>query len=109
MKRLVLFTLLFASPNLSHAFCYEQAGTEFGFSSELLQSISTTESGNQSNALNYNTNGTYDVGLMQINSRWAGTVGDNLWSRLYDPCTNVRVGAWILAQCIRTHGYSWKA
>jgi conjugal transfer pilus assembly protein TraD len=29
--------------------------------------------------------------------------------RLGDPCTNVRTGAWILAQCVRRYGYNWKA
>jgi len=109
MGRLVVLLFLLVMPNLSHAFCYEQAGAEFGVSPELLESIATTESANRSTAVNYNTNATFDVGLMQINSSWETTIGNELWSRLFDPCTNVRVGAWILAQCIRKHGYGWKA
>ena len=29
--------------------------------------------------------------------------------RLLDPCINTHVGAWILAQNIRRHGYGWDA
>ena len=46
---------------------------------------------------------------MQINSSWARVLGKELWSSLGDPCTNVKVGAWILSDCIRKHGYTWEA
>ena len=29
--------------------------------------------------------------------------------RLSDPCVNAKVGAWILAQFIQKHGYTWEA
>jgi len=46
---------------------------------------------------------------MQINSRWAKVLGKERWQKLGEPCTNVRTGAWILSQCVRRHGYNWKA
>jgi hypothetical protein len=39
----------------------------------------------------------------------ARVLGKELWSSLGDPCTNVKVGAWILSDCIRKHGYTWEA
>lgn len=48
---------------------------------------------------------------MQINSWWLprlaayGTIREHL----FDPCTNISVGAWILRQEINRHGPTWKA
>jgi soluble lytic murein transglycosylase-like protein len=104
-----VFLILSSLATAANAFCYEQAGAEYGLSPEILRSISTTESENNPYAVHLNTDGTYDVGLMQINSSWKKSVGQGLWSRLFDPCTNVRMGAWILAGCVKRYGYGWKA
>ena len=111
MKILALFILilLLQFPAAASAFCFEEAGSEYGVSPILLWSIAQHESGMKPAAICRNRNGTYDYGLMQINSSWAKELGMRRWLRLGDPCTNVRTGAWILAQCIRRHGYNWKA
>lgn len=85
------------------------AGHEFGISPRLLESIAFVESRLNPNAINHNANGSFDVGLMQINSSWYRVLGHERWRALGDPSYNIRVGAWILAQCIQRHGYSWKA
>lgn len=108
LKLLIIFTLLFVVPVTGNAFCFEEAGTIYGVSPHLLWAIAKVESGFNPAAVNYNRNGTYDFGVMQINSRWKPYLG-KLWNYLDDPCTNVKVGAWILAQCIQKHGYTWKA
>jgi hypothetical protein len=48
---------------------------------------------------------------MQINSSWAPTLRKKgiPWNTLADPCTNVKVGAWVLAQCVSDYGYTWSA
>jgi soluble lytic murein transglycosylase-like protein len=93
------------------AFCYEEAGNRYGISPNLLYAISKGESSFNPIAINYNTNGSYDYGLMQINSSWKPTLRKLgiPWGTLADPCTNVMVGAWVLSQCIRDYGYNWPA
>jgi soluble lytic murein transglycosylase-like protein len=91
------------------AFCFEEAGKQYNLPPQLLWSIAKNESNFKPDAVNINKNGSYDFGVMQINSSWAGKLGVQLWSQLADPCTNVKVGAWILSQCINDYGYGWKA
>jgi soluble lytic murein transglycosylase-like protein len=91
------------------AFCFEEAGKQYNLPPQLLWSIAKNESNFKPDVVNINKNGSYDFGVMQINSSWAGKLGVQLWSQLADPCTNVKVGAWILSQCINYYGYGWKA
>jgi|AMWB02.1.fsa_nt_gi soluble lytic murein transglycosylase-like protein len=110
-KPMILFTfilLLLSTGNL-HAFCFEEAGSLYNVSPQILWAIAMVESGFKPDAVNRNTDGSYDYGLMQINSSWAQILGGDLWSSLGDPCTNVKVGAWILSGCVRKHGYTWEA
>jgi soluble lytic murein transglycosylase-like protein len=113
--RLVILSLIFlsalCSSGTAHAFCYEEAGAMYGIAPRLLWTISKGESNFNPAAVNYNTNGSYDFGLMQINSSWAPTLRKMgiSWESLADPCTNVKVGAWVLAQCVQDYGYTWTA
>jgi soluble lytic murein transglycosylase-like protein len=95
----------------AESFCYEAAGSRYGISPHLLHAISKGESNFNPFALNRNTNGSYDFGLMQINSSWEPALRriGVPWDALADPCTNVMVGAWVLSQCIRDYGYTWPA
>lgn len=91
------------------AFCFEEAGAMYGISPTLLYAIAKIESNFNPKAINKNSNGSYDYGVMQINSSHYRTLGHEVWMSLSDPCTNVKVGAWVLAQCIRKHGQTWEA
>ena len=93
----------------SQEYCFEEAGKVYGISPVLLWAISKEESRFNPHAINFNRNGTYDYGHMQINSSWAGKIGEDVWASLGDPCRCTKVGAWILAQCIKGHGYTWEA
>jgi len=106
-----LLCLSIGSSNPAAAFCFEEAGNRYGISPQLLYAISKGESSFNPLAINYNTNGTYDYGLMQINSTWEPALRKLgiSWNNLADPCTNVMVGAWVLSQCIRDYGYTWSA
>ncbi|HEY8027008.1 MAG TPA: lytic transglycosylase domain-containing protein [Burkholderiaceae bacterium] len=91
--------------------CWEESASKYGINPYLLYAIAKTESGLNARAINHNRNGTYDIGLMQINSRWLpilhkyGLQEDEL----FNPCTSIQVGAWILAQNIARLGNTWDA
>lgn len=113
MKKTILL-FLFATmtaavlPRSGAAFCFEEAGSRYGVPPGLLWAIAKVESNFNPTALNQNRNGSYDIGVMQINSSWYNDLGPELWNNLYDPCTNVQVGARILADCLGRYGYSWE-
>jgi len=109
MSCFAIMILALLLPATSFGFCFEEAGNEYGVSPLLLWSIAQHESSMNPEAIGRNGNGTYDYGLMQINSRWAKVLGTKHWMKLGEPCINVRTGAWILAQCVRRHGYNWRA
>ena len=104
----VVILMVFA-PQYVGGFCFEEAGEEYGISSELLWAIAKTESAFNTHAFHYNANGSFDYGLMQINSSWYKELGRERWMHLNDGCYNVKVGAWILDRCIRRYGYTWAA
>jgi soluble lytic murein transglycosylase-like protein len=105
---ILLLVLLYLTPAPAAAFCFEEAGREAGVEPALLWAIAQVESGFNPAAVSTNTNGSLDVGLMQINSSWRNQLGEGIWNDLFDPCTNVRVASGILADCIAEHGYSWQ-
>ena len=96
-------------PFSASSMCFEEAGRGYSISPALLYAIAKVESNLNPGAVNRNTNGSYDYGLMQINSGWYATLGRDRWERLSDACYNVHVGAWILRQCIDKYGYTWDA
>ncbi|WP_070968400.1 lytic transglycosylase domain-containing protein [Vibrio sonorensis] len=100
--------LLFSSNAM--AFCFDEAGKRYNVNPKLLKSIAKVESSLNPKAMNYsNNNGTYDIGLMQINSTWLNKLSEFGISEpdlINNPCTNVHVGAWILSTNFATHGYN---
>ena len=91
--------------------CWDEAAARYGVSSALLYAIARTESGLNPQAIGRNRNGSRDIGLMQINSTWLPTlaargIGER---ELLEPCTNIEVGAWILAGKVQRLGYTWDA
>lgn len=93
----------------AYPLCFREAGQMYGINPVVLRSIAKVESNNNPDAINKNANGTYDVGLMQINTIWKPLLGEERWNHLGDACYNTKTGAWILAMCINKYGYNWKA
>lgn len=91
--------------------CINYSAQRYQISPWIIKSIIKVESNWNVRAFNRNKNGSYDVGIMQINSSWFpklrkyGIYEQHLW----DPCVNIEVGTWILAQCIYKYGYRWEA
>ncbi len=89
--------------------CLEHAAAWAGVHPTVLRAMAWVESRGNRAAVNWNANGTYDVGLMQINSAWHQGGLAPLWARLGDPCVNVAAAAWILTLCTEEYGYTWDA
>lgn len=91
--------------------CWDQAAKYHGVDPWLLYSIAFVESGFNPTAYNGNKNGSYDLGMMQINSIWLPQLKKMGVSRemLKDACTATYVGAWILSKNIKRFGYTWRA
>lgn len=98
-------------PAAPAAACWDEAGRRYGINPHLLYAIAKTESSLNPSAINRNKNGSYDIGLMQINSRWLPTLLKYgiTEKHLYAPCVSIEVGAWILAQNVQRLGSSWVA
>ncbi len=103
--------LLLLIPAIAYCFCFEEAGRYYGVSPHLLWAIAKVESNFNPRAINRNKNGTYDIGLMQINSSWLPYLKKHGIdpSLLWEPCYSAHVGAMVLRHCIDTYGYNWKA
>lgn len=96
----------------SHAECWEQAGLSFHISPTLLYAIAEQESNLNTRAIGKNKDGSYDIGLMQINSRHLPRLqklGIHEQQLLNNSCLSIFVGASILAEFINQYGYSWEA
>ncbi len=106
-----LLLFLIFPPQLP-AFSWEKVGREYNLPPQLLYAIARVESNLNPNARSKkNQNGSYDIGLMQINSTWLPVLKRYGISEsdLYHPLVNLRVGAWILAQNIQRYGPTWRA
>lgn len=111
----VLVACLFAGPvAAADSSCWYDAERAYGVSAELLYAIARAESNLNPAAMNLShkaRTGTYDIGLMQINSGHLPRLSKHGISEkdLLDACTNIKVGAWLLAGLFAKHGVSWNA
>lgn len=91
--------------------CFNGAAAFHHVNSLVLTSIAKVESNYNPAAINRNRNGTYDYGLMQINSSWFPEL--RRWGVdpgvLRDPCANIYIGAWILSKSMWKYGNTWHA
>lgn len=116
MKKVLLFLFLtkclFANVDFYSQYddIFKKYEKEYGISYFLMKSIAITENAKfDENAIMYNTNGTKDIGLMQINTSWkhwmpeAGITNE----KLKDVDFNIKVSFMIVDRIIQQHGYSW--
>ena len=108
---IALSGLAFSAPIAAKATCWEATSESYGIPVNVLKAVAKTESGFNAKARNGNSNGSHDVGIMQINSSWLpklkkyGVTEDSL----HDACTNIKVGAWILSNNAKKLGWNWNA
>lgn len=91
--------------------CFDQAAAYQGVNVNVLRAIAIQENRRCDATIRRNTNGSVDVGCMQINSihfkelsRHGVFPGD-----LLDQCRNVFIGAWHYKKMIRKYGNTWLA
>ncbi len=81
----------------------------------ILLGIMQVEGGRIGQEVGPNRNGSYDIGIMQINTAWLPTLSQKWqvtpstarsWLR-EDGCANIAVSAWILRQRINLTGSLW--
>lgn len=91
--------------------CFGAASAKYNIHPALLRAIAQQESSMNPSAFRRNADGSEDIGLMGINTVHLpvlGTAGIGR-EKLFDPCTNIMVGAWLLATKVARHGMTWKA
>ncbi len=94
--------------------CWSEAAQRYRIPVELLRAVARVESNFEPSAVNrahQSSTGTYDIGLMQINSshlpalrRYGYVEAD-----LLHPCVNLHIGAWLLASIFTREGMTWDA
>lgn len=113
MRRLILPALLLSCfAGTASATCYADAAARYRLPEDLLKAVVKVESGGRPEAMNLGhqtRTGSYDIGLMQINSSWLKKLKNfNITEQmLKEPCQNVLVGAWILSHHLRETGADW--
>ena len=67
---IALSGLAFSAPIAAKATCWEATSESYGIPVNVLKAVAKTESGFNAKARNVNSDGSNDVGIMQINSSW---------------------------------------
>jgi soluble lytic murein transglycosylase-like protein len=78
--------------------CLEMAAEHYQIRQDILSAVLLQEGG-RTGMISHNRNGSYDMGPMQINSIWLPKLqlrGVTEHDIIFDYCTNILVGAWIL-------------
>jgi soluble lytic murein transglycosylase-like protein len=108
---MLVLTLVFA-PAWCRASCWEEAGQQYGIETPLLKAIGWKESRGWSKAVGpMLPDGNQALGVMQINTIHLPALAPYGIRRahLFDACVSQKVGAWVLADCIKRFGSKWKA
>lgn len=97
---------LFTSPQER---CIVPAAAYHRVNAFVLRAILRVESGLNPGAVNRNANGTFDLGMGQMNSMHFGQLARHgiAPAHLLDGCIATYVAAWHLAGIIRQHGNTW--
>lgn len=91
--------------------CWQDAAVTYNIPVTVLAAVAKHESGFNPNAIHVNDNKSRDLGLMQINeSHLPDLARFGIQEKdLFDACTNLKVGAWILSTNATRLGWNWDA
>ena len=89
--------------------CWEDAAQRYGVPANLLYAMARVESNLNRKAVNRSyiqRTDSYDIGLMQINNSHLSTLSRYRIKEvdLFNPCTNIQIGAWLLTDLFSRHG-----
>jgi soluble lytic murein transglycosylase-like protein len=92
--------------------CWHAAAAAHGVDPLLLKAIAWNESRGRPNAIGPTLrDNNRALGVMQINTIHLPVLKQHGISKqdLFDSCTNIKVGAWVLADCMSRFGETWRA
>lgn len=111
--RNLITALLIAIPWICQAgegvYCWQKAASRYNVPSLLIQAIGGVESNYDPGAENKYSKAR---GVMQIHPDWFPILDEKYGineRKLWDACTNIMVGTWILSQEIDRYGLTWTA
>jgi soluble lytic murein transglycosylase-like protein len=97
----------------SRSLCFALVAERSGIPERLLRAVAKIESNNVAGAIHLDTDGTHDVGIMQINSSHFAELEARYHITeqilLERPCVNIAVGARILGGFLNRYGATWRA
>ncbi len=106
---LVLTSYKFTASEIKHyrtlttkeqiAYCINVFSKEFNIPKHVYYTIMKIESRGNPYAFRRNRNGSYDIGLMQINTKLAKQYGFTDYNLLFDVCVNLYIASLRLAYC----------
>ncbi len=101
----------YAAPPALMERCVSAAASHFNIHPNVIWAIIDVEGG-KVGTMSKNSNGTYDMGIMQINTINLESVTrsfpDVTWQDIaYKPCVNIAIGTWFLRQKIDEAGTLW--
>lgn len=114
-KLVAVALFLFSTVSQAKAYWdyFLEASYRYNVNPYVLYAIAKTESGLNPYAVHINKNGTRDIGIMQINERWVYTLNKSGYpitiNHLFDPRTNINMGAYVLRLCMNKYGNTWQA
>lgn len=107
-----IFLALLLSCSAAHAVdlnaCFENAARRRNISVDLLRAIGHVESRFRPWVTNTESGAIGVMQIMPIHLKWLRKYGIDR-DDLYDGCTNINVGAFVLADMIRMFGPTWRA
>nr|WP_229650316.1 lytic transglycosylase domain-containing protein [Vibrio splendidus]MCC4882976.1 lytic transglycosylase domain-containing protein [Vibrio splendidus] len=91
--------------------CVSYSANHFDINKNVIKSIVLVEGG-KAGTMSRNSNGTYDMGIMQINTIHLPDIKKKYptvtWKDVaYDPCINIGIGSWILSQRLKEASSYW--
>src|ERR1700721_642019 len=91
--------------------CINYAATTYKIPAAIILSVIKKEGGKNGQEV-LNKNGTYDLGVLQVNEVWLPTIAPYGYTRedlQFNACKNILVGTWIIAMNLAKNVPPWQS